>query len=304
MPAAFLCTILFSASVICGHRASNRIGPTEANFWRATAAGLFLGIWALYRGDALGGMALGWFVASGALGIGVGDTAFFQALRQLGPTVTMLLVNCLQPTAGVLIEWLWLGTRLTPRQIFCGIVILAGVAIALAPHEKRRIPRRNLIIGTLFCAVAAVTTAYAAVMSRKGYAISHIYDPMQDAGTVTFQRVLGGIIPAGIVLIWAKQRQWQIQRRASGKVIAQVSSRKWRETWRWVALNALFGQTLGVACMQKALATTPTGIVLAIISVTPIVVVPFAWLFEGEKPTVRSLLGGIVAVSGAVGLIL
>jgi drug/metabolite transporter (DMT)-like permease len=54
--------------------------------------------------------------------------------------------------------------------------------------------------------------------------------------------------------------------------------------------------------MQRAFETTPTGIVLPIIAMTPIVVIPFAWVFEGERPTRHSLLGAIIAVAGAIAL--
>jgi drug/metabolite transporter (DMT)-like permease len=69
-------------------------------------------------------------------------------------------------------------------------------------------------------------------------------------------------------------------------------------------MNSLAGQTLGVSCMQWALETTPTGIVLAIIAIAPIVVIPLAIVFESEKPTVHSLAGGVIAVAGVIGLTL
>ena len=68
--------------------------------------------------------------------------------------------------------------------------------------------------------------------------------------------------------------------------------------------NSLAGQTLGVSCMQWALETTPTGIVLAIIAMTPLVVIPLARVFEGEKITARSVVGGVIGVAGVVGLTL
>jgi drug/metabolite transporter (DMT)-like permease len=43
---------------------------------------------------------------------------------------------------------------------------------------------------------------------------------------------------------------------------------------------------------------------LAIIAMTPIVVIPFAVITEGERPTTRSLIGGLVAVGGVIGLTL
>src|SRR3982074_1750658 len=70
--AAFLTTILFSISVVCGHRSAKLIGGTEANFWRLTCATLFLGIWAYGWGIGLGGQAFPVFLFSGIVGIGIG----------------------------------------------------------------------------------------------------------------------------------------------------------------------------------------------------------------------------------------
>ena len=56
--------------------------------------------------------------------------------------------------------------------------------------------------------------------------------------------------------------------------------------------------------MQWALERTPTGIVLAIIATTPILVILLALIFELERPSRHSLVGGGVAVAGVVGLTL
>jgi len=55
--AAFLTTILFSISVVCGHRSAKMIGGTEANFWRLTSATIMLSMWAFGFGIGLGGDA-------------------------------------------------------------------------------------------------------------------------------------------------------------------------------------------------------------------------------------------------------
>ena len=47
-----------------------------------------------------------------------------------------------------------------------------------------------------------------------------------------------------------------------------------------------------------------TAIVLPIVALTPLMIIPFSWHLEGERPTVRSLLGGVVAVAGVIGLTL
>jgi len=81
-----------------------------------------------------------------------------------------------------------------------------------------------------------------------------------------------------------------------------AAGRPWRRAWPWVVANALAGPALGVACYQWALAVAPTGIVLAIVATTPLVVIPFTMVLDGERPTVRSLVGGAVAVLGAAAL--
>jgi len=66
-------------------------------------------------------------------------------------------------------------------------------------------------------------------------------------------------------------------------------------------------QRTGGACAGRGLLPVgfghrSTGIVLAIVATTPLVVIPFTMLLDGERPTARSLAGGAVAVLGAAAL--
>ena len=66
--------------------------------------------------------------------------------------------------------------------------------------------------------------------------------------------------------------------------------------------NSLAGQTLGVTCVQWALEKTPAGIVMAVVAITPIILLPMTRIVEKEKIGVRSLVGALVAVAGVIGL--
>jgi drug/metabolite transporter (DMT)-like permease len=48
--------------------------------------------------------------------------------------------------------------------------------------------------------------------------------------------------------------------------------------------------------------TQKTSIVLPIVATTPLAVMPLAHYLEGDKITWRTLLGGILAVAGVIGL--
>ncbi len=296
MLAALLTSFLWAGSVTFGHRSAKMLGGTEANFWRLAVAAALLAVWAHTVGQGLSGAAFHLFFLSGAIGVGLGDVALFQALPRLGSRVTVLLVQCLSAPFAALTEYLWLGTRLTPIQIFCGAVILIGVFIALNPGKHMVITRRQMVVGVTFGIVAALGNAVGAVFSRKGFAVAEEAGQNMDGGTTAYQRLIGGLLFSAICLVVVKRNKVQLQP-------AIPLGEKWKLAWKWVLLNAIAGQTLGVSCYQMALKTAPTGIVLAITSLTPLIVIPFARYFEQEKADPKAIFGGILAVCGVLGLI-
>ncbi|HZV34663.1 MAG TPA: DMT family transporter [Verrucomicrobiae bacterium] len=302
MLAAFLTTIFFSISVICGNRSAQMIGGSEANFWRLTCATAFLSLYALTLGQGLSGASFSIFVASGIIGIGVGDVALFQALPRLGSRLTLLLVQCLTAPFGAAIEWLWLGTELSPMQMFFGAVILSGIAISLMPGRGLHLQKKAILPGVLFSIVAAIAQAYGAVLSRKAYAVADEHDEHIDGATAAFQRILGGLLIGGISLLVVKWRNIRDHLIREGETLP--SKEKWRRVLPWVVANSLAGQTLGVSCYQWAFQTTPTGIVLPIVATTPLVAIPFTMAVEKERPSLHSIIGGVIAVIGVIGLAL
>ena len=297
MIAALFTCLLWSASVSFAHRSSKILGGTEANFWRLVLATTFLGIWAHTFGQGLTGTSFPFFIMSGVIGIGVGDVALFQALPRLGSRLSVLLIQCFSSPFAALIEFFWLGTKLTPLQIACGIVILIGISLALSPGKHLNISKRQLWIGTIWGIIAALGNAFGAVMSRKGFAVAAAEGHNMDGGTTAYQRLIGGLFIGAIALLFVKHQKLDD---------AQVSTprEKFKKAGPWVLANAIAGQTLGVSFYQLALKTAPTAIVLAITALTPIATIPFARYFENERPQPRSIIGGMIAVIGVIGLLL
>lgn len=302
MLAALLTTLLFSISAICGQRSAQQIGGIEANFWRICVAAIFLALWANLFGSGMRGEALPIFALSGLFGIGFGDTGFFQALIRLGTRRTVIIMQCITAPTAAVIEWLWLGTKLNAGEICCIAVILGGVAVAMAPGEHREIPRRQMWVGIAFGSFAALCGALGAVLSRKGYTIAAMAGEHTDPGTTGYQRVLGGALVPAIILIVAKWRSAHGHGGVFESKTLQASREKWRRIWPWVLGNGLAGQTLGVTAMQWALEKTPTGIVTAIIAMTPVVLLPMTRVTDGEKIGIRSLAGAVIGVAGVIGL--
>ncbi|MBI3415324.1 MAG: EamA family transporter [Verrucomicrobia bacterium] len=303
MLAAFLSTILFSISAVTAHRTSKLVGGIEANFWRLLCATALLAIYAHSLGAGLSGTALGIFLVSGGIGFGIGDFALFQALPKLGSRLTILLVQCLAAPIAALIEWLWLGTTLNGAQLVCGAAILTGVALALSPSEHLQLTRKQLVAGVLFGSIAAVGQAGGAVLSRVANAQLHTAGQEIDGITAAYQRILGGIVVTAMVF-WIARHRKKIFASGTLSSSSPPPAGSKHVIWPWIFVNALAGPTLGVSCYQWALKTTPTGIVLPIVAITPLVIIPFARVVEGERPTHRSLVGGMIAVVGVVALTL
>ena len=291
MLAAFATTILFSISAISGNRAGKILGGTEANFSRLSFATVFLAVYAHTFGSGLDGPGFVTLFVSGCIGFGVGDMSFFQTLPRLGPRLSVLITHCLSSPMAALIEWWWLGTSLSAAEIGCALLILAGVALALAPAEHLHIERRVLFAGLGFGLLAAFCQAIGAAMSRKAYHIADLAGQPIDAITAGYQRILGGVVVGVVLLILVKRA-----------ARTPPEPGRWRRAWPLVLVNSLAGPTVGVSLYQWALKTHPSGVVLPVVALTPLVIIPFTWYLEGERPGWRSLAGGALAVCGAATL--
>lgn len=214
-----------------------------------------------------------------------------------------MLVHCIAAPFAAIMEWVWIGTTLTPAQILSGLTILGGVSLALAPGKHLNLSRRTLFVGVAYGTLAALGQGLGAVVSRKAYMITEAAAQNIDGLTAAYQRIIAGWVVAGVFLIIVK-RGTKPGREADDIVSAKLETGKkpLRLASPWILANSLSGPTLGVSCYQWALASTPTGIVLPIVAITPLVVIPFARVVEGERPSARSLLGGLIAVIGAAAL--
>ncbi len=269
-----------------------------ANFWRILLATVVLGLWAHTFGQGLRGRAFPIFLLSGCVGFGLGDLALYHAFPRIGSRLSILLVHCLAAPFAAVVEWLWLGNRLTVPQSICAIAILAGVCLALAPGRHLQVTRESLIAGIAFGVFAAIGQASGAVLSRKAYEVARAAGQTIDGMTAAYQRILAGLAVAIVSLVFLRNRSGAEETEAESE--SKAGRPRWRRAWPWVVSNGLAGPALGVSCYQWALATTPTGIVLPIIAITPLMVMPLARITEGDRPTRRSLIGGVIAVIGAI----
>lgn len=298
---AVIAAVLFAGSVIAASRSARLLGSQAANFWRILLATFLLGAWAHTLGRGWGGGAFGLFFLSGVIGFGLGDYALFEALPRLGPRLSSLMINCLAAPFAAGIEWLWLDTRLSAAQMLWGVMILAGVGLSLVPERGLSIPRSQRLAGIVFGVFSGLGQGLGAVLTRKAFALAAAAGEQVDGGTAAYQRILGGLAFVTLPYVWGLlRRRW----RQTGEAGPRLASRERRRAATWVLANTLAGPSIGVGFYQWALKTTPSGIVLPITAMTPLLVIPYTYVFEGDRPGWRSLAGGVMAVLGVIGLAL
>jgi len=168
------------------------------------------------------------------------------------------------------------------------------VVAGLLPRSLPDGPRAVWRAGAAWAALSACGQGLGAVLSRKAFQLAAAAHEHPDAATTAYQRALGGLAVAALVVAFASYA------RRTAPVTPAATGR----AWPWVVANALTGPVLGVTCFQWALSTTPAGIVQPIVATAPLATIPFAMWLERLRPGPLYYAGAVLAVVGVIGLFL
>jgi drug/metabolite transporter (DMT)-like permease len=197
---------------------------------------------------------------------------------------------------------------MTGREMLASFLILGGVAVALFPGGRNAArPPTGFAAGIGFALVAAAGQGFGAVLSRRAFGIAREAGEAIDGISAAYQRILAGVVLGTLTFVIARYLGVPAARREPSRAPDAPNpggdsgaDGGLRRAAPWIVVNAFAGPALGVSCFQWALAERGTGVVLPIVALTPLVIIPFSMWFEGERPSGRSLLGGVIAVAGAI----
>jgi drug/metabolite transporter (DMT)-like permease len=297
---ALLTALFFAASGICGQRCAVWFGPLRGNALRLALAAVMLGVLTLLLCPvSLSTRTAHRLFYSGLVGFGVGDVALFLAYPRLGARLTLLVNLCSAPLFGAASDWMLTGAHVSMGQWLASGVILSGVVLALSgrltlPHDGVH----GVIPGLFAALVAGFGQGFGASLSRWAK-LAATEEGLRFTGTnEAFIRVLPGLTFS--VSLLALYSFWRRERKKRNRYVASKTANHSREGrgWPWLLGAALFGPVLGVSCFQWALGTAPSAIVLSITATTPILVMPLAYLSEGDSPSRLAIIGAAIAVSG------
>ena len=286
---ALLAAFLWAISAVLFERLGKKIRPIEMNLLKGVIATILLGGTLVLLQEPMDGlqpMGLTVLLISGAIGIGIGDTAFFEALKNLGARRTLLL-GTLAPPMTALLALIFLGESLASASWLGILITVAGVAWVIAEqkrngngspagHESHHLRR-----GVAFGVLASLSQASGLVLSRYAFSFSSI-SPLQSA----ILRLIAGSL---VVFAYIKFR-----RQPLGEWRKEPNSLR---TGLSLLLVAFVGAYVCIWLQQVAVKLSPAGIAQTLMATSPLFVLPISAL-RGERLSVRAVLGAAVSLLG------
>ncbi len=286
--AALGVAFLWALTSVIYSRLGKKITPLVMNLSKGAIAIAMSFFTILLSGEqllpAIDSVPLLLLLMSGAVGIGVGDTAYFAALNSLGARRTLLL-KTLGPPMAAIVSAIWLQEQLTSVAWVGILLTILGVAWVISERVKNVTTNGKLMIGISFALLSAFTDGMGAVLSRA--ALTHTSINSLWSAMV---RLVGGVL---ILLLWVPMKQEAVRASLSKLRSGQILS--------IIILCAFLSTYLGFWLQQISLQFTAAGIAKSLGATSPLFVLPFA-LFMGEKISLRAILGVLVAIAG-VGLL-
>ncbi|CAH6797382.1 EamA family transporter [Vibrio chagasii] len=228
-----------------------------------------------------------WILAiSGIIGIAIGDSAYFAALKRIGANKTLLLESLAPPLSGVL-ALMFLGAALT-LQSWLGVVIttLAVTFVVFQPSKSANNDSTNQAqwSGIGYGLVASVCQASGVVISHYALVAGDI-PPLLGA----LIRLTVGVFAVMMIIPFVENKPYSSIKRDLWDMT------KLDKLW---LLSAIFvGTFLALWLQQIALKNANPAIAQTLIATSPVFILVI-YALKGEKVSKQSLIGTLAAVGG------
>ncbi|OHY96167.1 hypothetical protein BI375_01250 [Vibrio rotiferianus] len=218
---------------------------------------------------------------SGVIGIAIGDSAYFSALKRIGPNKTLLLESLAPPLSGVL-ALVFLGSELT-LQSWLGVVVTTA-AVTFVVFQPSSSGEETNWIGIGFGLLASVCQASGVVISHYALVAGDL-PPLLGA----LIRLSIGVVAVCLVI--------KVAEPAPFKGIKQHIQEMGKKAMGWLLLAIFVGTFLALWLQQIALKYANPAIAQTLIATSPLFILVI-YAMKGEKIGAKSVIGTLVALGG------
>ncbi len=286
---SILAALLWAATVVCFKLGGEGMPAWHQNFLKSSLGAVLFTLTLLFLGEPFSPPGADWkawslVVLSGFLGMSLADTAYFQALKLLGATLTSLVGSLYSPLM-ILFSVLFLGEEFTLSLAAGSLLVVGGIVVGTwepskVEKEEEGRTSREILAGVVL-GIAFITLVVASIIMIGP--ILKTFSPMW----VAWLRISMGAL--GILAIpWGRE----------GGGMARAF-RPTRHTGLMV-LGAVLGTWLGYYVWLKGLQLIPMSRASVLNELSLIFVFLLAALFAGERFTLRRALAVVLAFTGSL----
>jgi drug/metabolite transporter (DMT)-like permease len=224
-------------------------------------------------------------LASGIIGILVGDAALFSAMNRVGPRRAGILFSS-NAVFSVILGWLFLGEGLSALALTGVTIALTGVALAILFGKRRQDVHHweatsgSLSLGIAIGLFSGLCQAIGSIIAR----------PVMETGVdpIAIAAIRVGIASLGLTIALYTGIK---SARAKSPLTPQLAIQ--------VALAGFVAMGVGMTLLLFALRGGNVGIVATLSATTPALVLPLLWWKTGDCPPMLAWVGAGLVVVGS-----
>ncbi len=299
--AAIAAAMCWTGSSLTFGLASRAVGAVPVNQFRLFAAvpvvlllhaAIVGGVWP----EGLDARRTSLLAFSGLVGLAIGDLGYFYALALVGPRLSSV-VQASWPALAMLMAWAFSGEAPGAREgAGLALTTLGVVAVVARSRDgsswRPDITPRMRVLGLLGAFTAALGQAGGMVLSRVAMQDGPDLPEGLPPLSATVVRLIAGTL--GVVAISMFQRQ------STAFCVLLKGGAPLRNT----LVGTFFGPVVGIfLSMHATRHADNAGTAAALMSLTPLFLLPVSWIAYRARITPMAALGTLLATAGAVVLV-
>lgn len=281
---AFISAILWAFGVILYKKSGENMHPVGLNIFKnLLSLMLFIPILIIMRVPffpSLPPTEYIIFIASGLLGIAMGDTLFFKSLNIIGAGLSAI-IDCLYSPSIIIISMIWLNEHLSLMQVIGVILIITGIITTSGfRYHRSNKASREFIVGVILGIVAIIVMAVSVVMMKPF---------LNDAPIIwiVIIRFIGALFGLFLLLVFDSSRREIMKQFYSSKGVVYTFS------------GSFIGQYLSVIFWIAGFKYAQASVASAINQTSNIFIFIFASIFLREAFTINKVIALLLGISGA-----
>lgn len=234
-------------------------------------------------------------IASGLIGIFIGDTLLFSSVYRLGPRRAGVLFATNAPMS-IMIAWLIFDETLTHTELLGCALVTSGAMIAILYGKRKNLlsntkgasleeTKGALWVGVLIALTAALSQVIGAILSK----------PALLAGADPIAVSALRVTVAGISLLIAYGLYY---RKKNDPKLAPLTAISPYSYFR-VFIIGFIGMVVGMSVLVWGIGKGNVGIVTTLSATVPVLILPIIWITTGQRPAIGAWIGAFFVVIGA-----